>query len=129
MKISELATKTQVPAKTIRYYEQIGLLASPSRGSNGYRQYQKENIATLVFIRRCRELNIAISDIKLLIEVQQDPKASCASIDKIIADQLARIQQSQRELAMLEQSLATLASSCKNHQVEDCCILHQLKAG
>ncbi|XPF94210.1 MerR family transcriptional regulator [Colwellia sp. RE-S-Sl-9] len=128
MKISELADKAQVPAKTIRYYEQIGLLAAPKRKDNGYRQYQQKNVETLIFIRRCRELNIAISDIKLLIDVQQDPKASCASVDKIIADQLARIQQSQRELALLEQSLATLASSCKNHHVEDCCILHQLKS-
>lgn len=128
MKISELAIKSQVPAKTIRYYEKIGLLTPPHRTSNGYRQYQKENIATLIFIRRCRELNIAISDIKQLIEVQQEPKASCASVDKIITDQLARIQQSQRELAMLEVSLAALADSCKNHQVQDCCILHQLKS-
>jgi len=128
MKISELADKAQVSAKTVRYYEQIGLLAPAQRANNGYRQYQQQNVETLVFIRRCRELNIAISDIKLLIDVQQDPKASCASIDKIIADQLARIQQSQRELAMLEQSLAALAASCQNHHVEDCCILHQLKS-
>ena len=111
MKISELAIKSQVPAKTIRYYEKIGLLTPPHRTSNGYRQYQKQNIETLIFIRRCRELNIAISDIKQLIEVQQEPKASCASVDKIITDQLARIQQSQRELAMLEVSLAALADS------------------
>ncbi|WP_077338043.1 MerR family transcriptional regulator [Pseudocolwellia agarivorans] len=128
MKISEIASKVNVSAKTIRYYEEVGLLEPPLRKDNGYRLYHQKNVETLIFIRRCRELNIAISDIKLLIDVQQDPKASCASVDKIIADQLARIQQSQRELALLEQSLATLAVSCKNHHVEDCCILHQLKS-
>ena len=57
MKISELASIAQVSVKTIRYYEQIGLLSPPIRTSNGYRHYQEKDIETLVFIRRCRELN------------------------------------------------------------------------
>ena len=127
MKISELALITQVSVKTIRYYEQIGLLPSPTRTSNGYRHYQEKDIETLIFIRRCRELNIRLDDIKRLVETQQDPKSSCELVDNIIAEQLARIQQSQRELALLEQSLAALASCCKNHQIKDCSILQTLK--
>ncbi|MDP2562644.1 MerR family transcriptional regulator [Psychrobium sp. 1_MG-2023] len=128
MKISELARVAQVPVKTIRYYEQVRLLTPATRASNGYRQYQQSDIETLIFIRRCRELNIAISEIKQLVDVQQDPKASCHTVDKIIDDQLARIQQTQKELALLEQSLAKLASCCENDQIEDCRILHQLKS-
>ena len=128
IKISELATATNIPAKTIRYYEQVGLIAPAPRNANGYRQYQQKDIETLVFIRRCRELNIAIDNIRQLIDAQQNPKASCALIDEIIAKQLKRIQQTQRELAMLETSLSALASSCTNHKIEDCSILHQLKS-
>lgn len=128
MKISELASITQVSAKTIRYYEQVNLLTAPKRSENGYRYYQKKDVEILIFIRRCRELNIAIEDIKRLVEVQIDPKASCSVVDNIIAEQLAHIQQTQRELAILEQSLAALATSCENHQIENCCILHQLKS-
>ncbi|WP_407669418.1 Cd(II)/Pb(II)-responsive transcriptional regulator [Paraglaciecola hydrolytica] len=128
LKISELATNTQIPTKTIRYYEQVGLLSPPLRSDNGYRHYQHKDIETLVFIRRCRELNISIDDIKQLVDVQQNPKASCALVDNIIAEQLARIQQTQRELAMLEQSLATLATCCNHQQIEDCSILHSLKS-
>jgi len=127
MKISELALIAQVSVKTIRYYEQIGLLPSPTRTSNGYRHYQEKDIETLIFIRRCRELNIRLDDIKRLVETQQDPKSSCELVDNIIAEQLARIQQTQRELALLEQSLAALASCCKNHQIKDCSILQTLK--
>ncbi|MBB1382544.1 MerR family transcriptional regulator [Shewanella sp. SR41-2] len=119
MKISELASIAQVSVKTIRYYEQIGLLSPPIRTSNGYRHYQEKDIETLVFIRRCRELNIGLDDIKRLVNTQQDPKSSCALVDNIIAEQLARIQQTQRELALLEQSLAALASCCKCHQIKD----------
>ncbi|WP_339718984.1 Cd(II)/Pb(II)-responsive transcriptional regulator [uncultured Paraglaciecola sp.] len=128
MIISELATITKVSAKTIRYYEQVGLLSAPLRADNGYRHYQLKDVETLVFIRRCRELNITIDDIKRLVDVQHSPKNSCAVVDNIIAEQLARIQQTQRELAKLEKSLTTLATSCKSHQVEDCSILHQLNA-
>lgn len=128
MKISELALIAQVSVKTIRYYEQIGLLSAPIRTSNGYRYYQQKEIETLVFIRRCRELNIALDDIKRLVDTQQDPKSSCALVDNIIAEQLARIQQTQRELALLEQSLASLASCCKSHQIKDCSILQTLKS-
>ncbi|QTL35928.1 MerR family transcriptional regulator [Pseudoalteromonas viridis] len=127
MKISELATKSQINAKTIRYYEQVGLLKAPQRASNGYRHYQPGDVDTLIFIRRCRELNIPLDDIKRLVEVQADPNASCAVVDKIIAEQLAQVQRAQRELALLEQSLQTLAS-CSAEQVDQCTILHKLKA-
>ena len=128
MKISELALASNVAAKTIRYYEQVGLLAPARRNDSGYRQYQAEDINALVFIRRCRELNIAIEDIKKLLDVQQNPKASCAFVDEMIEKQLNRIQQTQQELAMLESTLSALASSCANNKIEDCSILHQLKS-
>jgi len=128
MKISELASASHVPPKTIRYYEQVGLISPASRNSNGYRDYSNKDIDSLVFIRRCRELNIAIDDIKQLLEVQQKPTASCAFVDSIIEKQLNRVQQTQRELAMLEKTLSALATSCANHKIEDCSILHQLKS-
>ncbi|MCL1160047.1 hypothetical protein [Shewanella inventionis] len=59
---------------------------------------------------------------------QQDLKSSCAEVDKIIAQQLERIQQAQKELALLEQSLAKLASCCQYHHIKDCSILHTLKS-
>lgn len=127
MKISELATRVDITAKTIRYYEQVGLLTPPQRAENGYRYYQEKDVETLIFIRRCRELNIAIDEIKQLVDVQNDPKKSCEMVDNIIAEQLMRVQQTQRELAMLEQSLMSLALCCDNNQIKDCSILQKLK--
>ena len=128
MKIGELAAASKVPTKTIRYYEQVGLMASAHRDESGYRQYDEKDVAALIFIRRCRELNIAIDDIKQLVDVQQNPQASCAVVDEMIDKQLQRIRQTQRELAMLEKTLSSLATSCANHKIEDCSILHQLKS-
>lgn len=128
MKISELAAASNVATKTIRYYEQVGLIAPARRNASGYRQYEQKDVTTLIFIRRCRELNIAIDDIKQLLDVQQNPNASCALVDEMIEKQLERIRQSQRELAMLEKTLSSLALSCANNKIEDCSILHRLKS-
>ncbi len=128
MKISALASASNVPAKTIRYYEEVGLIEPARRNESGYRQYEESDIATLIFIRRCRELNIAIDDIRQLLDVQQNPKASCATVDGIIDKQLNRIRQTQKELAMLESTLSSLVTSCAHHKIEDCSILQKLKS-
>jgi MerR family transcriptional regulator, copper efflux regulator len=128
MKISELAQATQVAAKTIRYYESIDLLTPPPREANGYRYYSLRDAETLVFVRRCRELNIPIEDIKQLVSVQHNPEASCATVDNIIAEQLARVRQLQQELNQLERTLSSLVTSCNSEQIQDCCILQSLKS-
>ncbi|MGO2479692.1 MAG: Cd(II)/Pb(II)-responsive transcriptional regulator [Pseudoalteromonas sp.] len=126
MKISEVAKQTNVPAKTIRYYEDVGLLAPPTRANNGYRVYQDNSVKTLIFIRRCRELKISIDEIKQLVEAKNQPSSSCQYVDNIIAQQLENIRKAQQELAKLEQSLATLANSCGHGKVIDCEILNEL---
>jgi DNA-binding transcriptional MerR regulator len=126
MKISELAQTTQVAAKTIRYYESVGLLTPPQREANGYRHYRSADIETLIFIRRCRELNIAIDDIKQLVEVKQNPQASCDTVDNIIVEQLSKVRQMQKELGQLEQALSLLVISCSSEKIQDCCILQSL---
>jgi DNA-binding transcriptional MerR regulator len=128
MKIGELAKATQVSAKTIRYYESIGLLISPTREANGYRYYRLSDLETLIFIKRCRELNIPIKDIKQLVMVQHNPQASCSTVDTIIAEQLARVRQMQQDLNQLEQTLSSLFTSCSSKQIQDCFILQTLKS-
>lgn len=127
MKISELSDASQIASKTIRYYESIGLLSPPSRDPNGYRNYSTEAVETLIFIRRCKELNISLGDIKCLVEAQQHPKASCGMVDKLIAEQLREVRETQKELAELEQTLSTLATSCSSEHIQDCSILNKLK--
>lgn len=117
-----------MPAKTIRYYESVGLLSPPSREANGYRVYKPADKETLVFIRRCRELNIPIKDIKQLVDVKRRPDASCATVDGVIAEQLERVQQMQRELTQLGQTLSSLISSCSSQQSHNCSILQSLSS-
>ena len=127
MKISQLAKTTNVASKTIRYYEEIGLLPEAYRNDNGYREYSASDIERLVFIRRCRELQIPLEQIKTLIAVQVDQKSSCQEVDALIEQQLEKVRKTIAELTLLEQTLHTLARSCPNDKVGDCQILKNLQ--
>ena len=126
MKINQLAKLANIPSKTIRYYESIDLLPEPARNDNGYRQYAPADVERLVFIRRCRELQIPLEQIKTLIGVQANPQSSCAEVDALIAQQLDKVRNTIVELTLLEKSLDTLATSCTNDKVGDCQILKNL---
>lgn len=127
MKINELAARTGITSKTIRYYEDVGLLPEPARSENGYRDYSEKDVERLIFIRRCRELQIPIDELKKLVNVQVNPSASCLEVDQIIKDQLEKVRSLQQELELLEKTLGQLAVSCQNNQIRDCEILHRLK--
>lgn len=129
MKISQLARQSGVPSKTIRYYEEIGLVPNASRNSNGYREYDQSDIDRLAFIRRCRELQIPIEQIKMLVQVRMDEKAPCKEVDMLIARQLEKVRHTMAELALLEEALNTLLHSCQNDVVGECEILHRLQQG
>lgn len=128
MQIKQLASATGVNPKTIRYYEDIGLLPEARRGDNGYRYYQNKDVASLNFIRRCKKLRIPLADIKTLVAVQNDGNAPCAQVDALISHQLEQIHIAQYELQQLEKNLQALANCCDNQQIKDCEILQHLHA-
>jgi len=127
MKISQLAKESGIASKTIRYYEEIALLPEAHRNDNGYREYGNSDVERLVFIRRCRELQIPLEQIKTLIAVQLDQKSSCQEVDDMIEQQLDKVRTTIAELTLLEQTLHTLATSCPNDKVGDCQILKNLQ--
>ena len=128
MQIKQLASVTGVNAKTIRYYEDIGLLPEAKRGDNGYRYYREQDVSSLKFIRRCKELRMPLADIKRLVAVQSDGNAPCAQVDTLISQQLEQIRIAQYELLQLEKNLQALANCCGNKHIKDCEILQHLRA-
>jgi MerR family copper efflux transcriptional regulator len=126
MRINELAACTGTASKTIRYYESVGLLPEPARSANGYREYAERDVDRLTFIRRCRELQIPIEQLKKLVQVQMDQSASCQEVDQIVQNQLEKIRKTRHELALLEESLCELDACCQNNTVSDCAILQRL---
>lgn len=91
MRIGELAQTTGVDVETIRYYEKVGLLPTPNRQSNGYRDYGKHHGQHLAFIRHCRALDMPLAEIGRLLDFVTHPEADCGDINRLIDEQLARV--------------------------------------
>ncbi len=100
MRIQELSQRTAVPAKTIRYYESIGLMPDPQRAANNYRQYTPESIERLRFIVSARSLGFSLADIGEFLTARDEGTLPCRrvldsfderilDIDRRVADLLA----------------------------------------
>ena len=70
--IGDASRLSGVPAKTIRYYESIGLIGAPEREANHYRVYSEVDVATLRFVGRARRLGFTIGDLKNLVALYRD---------------------------------------------------------
>lgn len=129
MKIGELAKQTDVAVETIRYYEKIGLLPPPIRSANGYRHYKAAHKDRLIFIRRCRSLDMAQDEIRELIRLADQPDADCSDVDALLEHHLQHVRTRLRELASLEQTLTSLQQACnQGRTIQECGILGSLTA-
>ena len=126
MKINDADKRSNINSKTIRYYEEVGLLPPTNRNANGYREYGDTDIERLIFIRRCRELQIPIKELMILVNVQTDQQSSCLEVDDIILKQLEKVRDRIKELQQLEKTLNKLAHSCQFDTVSQCQILQKL---
>ncbi|NIF22163.1 Cd(II)/Pb(II)-responsive transcriptional regulator [Candidatus Pantoea multigeneris] len=128
MKTGELATLAGCPVETVRYYEKSGLLHAPLRGENNYRHYDHTHVERLMFIRRCRALDMTQDEIRALLEAKESQEPHCGKIDAIISEHLHHVQQRIQELQALEQQLKALNQHCNaDRSLSECGILRELK--
>jgi DNA-binding transcriptional MerR regulator len=125
LRIGDLARRTGTTVPTIRYYEQIGLLR-PAARSGGQRTYDNEDVRRLSFIRRCRDFDFPIDDIRALLTLLHNGK-SCTEARKLAEGRLAELRRRRAELQALEASIASLvtccAETCDGGAAPDCVIL------
>ncbi len=127
MRIGELAKSAGVDVQTVRYYEREGLIDPPARTPSGYRSYAAGHLERLTFIRHCRSLDMALSDVKRLVELSQDKSVSCDEVNRLVREHLARVHAKRKALEALEKQLTTLDAQCASgHRVADCGILEEL---
>jgi MerR family transcriptional regulator, copper efflux regulator len=130
LKIGELAELTGTSAPTIRYYEQVGLLRRAPRQSGGQRVYSRDDVERPTFIRRCREFDFSIEQVRALVAIMQDPKSSCMDARDMAAEHLTAVRAKMRELKALERSLIAFVkacnTSCAGGPGPDCVILDDL---
>jgi DNA-binding transcriptional MerR regulator len=130
LKIGELAELTETSVPTIRYYEQIGLLPRAPRQAGGQRVYSRDNVERLTFIRRCRDFDFSIAQVRALVAIVHDPKSSCMDARDMAAEHLTTVRAKMRELKALEKSLIAFVTSCETSCAggpgPDCVILDDL---
>ncbi|WP_421921713.1 Cd(II)/Pb(II)-responsive transcriptional regulator [Marinobacter salarius] len=124
MKIGEISKTTGIPVETIRYYEKIGLVPAPQRQASGYRRYRQSHLDRLLFIKRCRNLDMAQDEIRELIRLADQPDADCSEVDALLARHLSHVRERLQELANLEDTLQQLQQACsEGRTVSECGIL------
>ncbi|MEO8683548.1 MAG: helix-turn-helix domain-containing protein [Devosia sp.] len=126
MPIGELAKRTNVKVPTIRYYEEIGLLASAPRTEGNQRRYGQSQVDRLNFIRHSRELGFEIDDIRELLAMTAAPQTSCHQVDSIALNHLAEIDRRISRLNALRGELQRMVSECGHGRVCDCRIIEAL---
>jgi len=125
MNIGEIAEHTGLPAKTIRYYEDIGLIA-PARNSNGYREFGDADLHKLAFLRRARSLGFSIEKCRELIGLYDDKTRSSANVKQLADSHLEEIETKIAELRGMHDALADLVTRCRGDDRPDCPILNEL---
>ena len=125
MNISEVAERAGLPAKTIRYYEEIGLI-KPLRGDNGYRRFRASDLHKLAFLGRARSLGFSIEDCRALLALYEDQSRHSADVKQLAQQHLAGIHSKVAALQAMAETLTALVASCAGDGRPDCPILSGL---
>jgi len=129
--IGELARETGLSTKTIRYYEDIGILPQPARLPNGYRVYDHRDVARLGFIRRARTLDFTLDDIGEILAFRDRGEAPCLYVLLAIDDKIDQVGRRITELEKLRQELTDLHQAAQNLPVDDvewkACVCHLIQ--
>lgn len=127
MKIGELAIATDTPIDTIRHYESAGLLPAPTRSEANYRIYGEGHAQRLLFIRRCRSLDMSLEEVRVLLRFRDSPSDDCREVNALLDQHIGHVADRVRELRTLEKQLKALRETCRQAtDTEHCGILNGL---
>ena len=127
MNIGRAAEQTRLPPKTIRYYEDIGLLR-PARRANGFRDYADRDVHELRFIARARGLGFSVEECRRLLELYRDKGRASAEVRQAAAEHIEVVQTKIEDLRSMERTLTRLVSQCAGDHRPECPILDELAA-
>lgn len=126
MNISQAAAATGLSAKTIRYYEQQGIVAPPERSENGYRTYNGTHIDELKFIKRARSMGFSLEEGRDLLRLAQDPNRTSAEVKAKALEHIEKINEQIAELEAMRAALQPIVERCHGDDSSDCPIIDQL---
>ncbi|MBY6067789.1 Cu(I)-responsive transcriptional regulator [Leisingera aquaemixtae] len=125
MNIGDVSSRSGLPAKTIRYYEDIGLI-KPHRSANGYRCFAETDLHKLAFLGRARALGFTIEDCRTLMALYEDESRASADVKQLALEHLAKIEEKIADLQAMHDTLGELVKCCAGDSRPDCPILKDL---
>lgn len=129
MNIGQAARSSGLSTKMIRYYESIGLLKPAVRSDSGYRLYQQDDLHTLAFIKRSRDLGFSLEEVAKLLTLWQDRQRASADVKALAMQHIEALNKRIEELVSLRDTLSDLAAHCQGNDRPDCPILKDLANG
>jgi MerR family copper efflux transcriptional regulator len=126
MNIGTAAARAGVPAKTIRYYESIGLIPRATRTNGNYRDYDDNDLQTLRFIQRARRLGFSVKDVSSLLTLWRDRRRASADVKRLAEGHIVEIDRRMEELRTMRNTLVHLVERCHGDARPDCPILEEL---
>jgi Cu(I)-responsive transcriptional regulator len=126
MNIGEAAERSGLPAKTIRYYEDIALVRPSGRRANGYRDYDEQDLHRLRFVQRARSLGFSVEECRELLDLYRDRSRASADVKALAEHRIEDIRRKVVELQAMEQTLTRLVQHCHGDDRPDCPIIDDL---
>jgi len=113
MKIGELAAASGTTPKTIRFYEQAGVLPEPGRTASGYRDYGAEFVDRLAFVRRAQAAGLSLREIRQVLAIHDRGDVPCGHVRGVLTERLDNVRAQIAELVTLEAHLETLLAHAR----------------
>jgi len=126
MNISDVAKKTGLTSKTIRFYEEKALITAPIRSDNGYRHYSARHVEELTLLRQARQVGFNLDECRELVALFNDPARHSADVKARTLQKVAEIEKHISELGEMRQRLLTLADQCPGDEGAECPIINNL---
>ena len=126
LSIGAVSSLTGCKVQTIRYYEEIGLIAPLRRTSGNQRRYGEQAVERLSFVRHARDLGFSLDQIRELLTLADEPEQSCLEADRIARDNLVAVERRIRQLESLGAELRRMVAQCRGGRIADCRILEVL---
>ena len=120
MRIGELAEASGTTTKTLRFYEQAGLLPAPDRTASGYRDYAAETLPRLDFIRRSRSAGLSLAQIREVLDIRDAGAAPCQHVRDLLQARLEELDRQIADLQALRQTVAHLRDGAATVDVLAC---------
>lgn len=120
MLIGDVAARAGVSIKTLRYYEDVGVIDKAARTPSGYRDYDEDVLERLRFVRSAQAVGLTLGEIREVVAFRERGESPCAHVLELIDTRAAEVDRRIRELRSLRRELGVLAQRAKALDPADC---------